>query len=188
MGLEFSVITVFAAMWSVPFLQLKLSCSLECASILTSMVLLGAGLSCPIYGWLSINLPKRKPLIHISCLSTALLFLFILYFPIHQLILVGIILFAIGLCCGAYMLAFTIANELAPPESLSACTGFTNTLAMITAPLLQPIVGYLLDFFKGTSNVHTLQDYQTTLLIIPAALILASALSQFLPEKDVYTV
>ncbi|STY28965.1 major facilitator family transporter [Legionella wadsworthii] len=187
-GLEFSVITVFAAMWSVPFLQLKLSCSLECASILTSMVLLGAGLSCPIYGWLSINLPKRKPLIHISCLSTALLFLFILYFPIHHLILVGILLFAIGLCCGAYMLAFTIANELAPPESLSACTGFTNTLAMVTAPLLQPIVGYLLDFFKGTSNVHSLQDYQTALLIIPAALILASALSQFLPEKDAPTV
>ncbi|MGM9452462.1 MFS transporter [Legionella bozemanae] len=182
-GLEFSVITVFAAMWAVPFLQLKLKCSLECASILTSMILLGAGLSCPIYGWLSIQLSRRKPLIHISCLSTAILFILVLYLPIQHMLLVGVMLFAIGLCCGAYMLAFTIANELAPPESLSACTGFTNTLAMATAPLLQPLVGYLLDYFKGNTNIHTLGDYQFTLLIIPAALIIASVLSQFLPEK-----
>ncbi|MCW8469217.1 MFS transporter [Fluoribacter gormanii] len=183
-GLEFSVITVFAAMWAVPFLQLKLNCSLETASILTSMTLLGAGLSCPIYGWLSIHLPRRKPLIHISCLSTAILFILVLFIPSHYILLTGVLLFAIGLCCGAYMLAFTIANELAPPESLSACTGFTNTLAMASAPLLQPLVGYLLDYSKGDTNLHTLYDYQLTLLIIPAALIIASALSQFLPEKE----
>ncbi|KTC89939.1 MFS transporter [Fluoribacter dumoffii] len=183
-GLEFSVITVFAAMWAVPFLQLKLECSIETASILTSMILLGAGLSCPIYGWLSINLPKRKPLIHISCFSTAILFILVLYSPNNHLLLTGSLLFAIGLCCGAYMLAFTIANELAPEESLSACTGFTNTLAMATAPLLQPFIGYLLDYSKGSTTLHTLTDYQHTLLIIPAALVIASALSQFLPEKE----
>ncbi|MGL5742133.1 MAG: MFS transporter [Legionella sp.] len=182
-GLEFSVITVFAAMWDVPFLQLKLDCSIETASILTSMVLLGAGLSCPIYGWLSINLPKRKPLIHISCLVTALLFFMVLYLPIQSIILTGVLLFAIGLFCGSYMLAFTIANELAPPESLSACTGFTNTLAMMSAPLLQPFVGYLLDLFKGETTHHVLSDYQQALLIVPAGLIIASILSQFLPDK-----
>ncbi|KTD67305.1 MULTISPECIES: MFS transporter [Legionella] len=184
-GLEFSVITVFAAMWAVPFLQLKLECSIETASILTSMILLGAGLSCPIYGWLSIHLPKRKPLIHISCFSTAILFILVLYLPIHNLLLTGILLFAIGLCCGAYMLAFTIANELAPEESLSACTGFTNTLAMATAPLLQPLIGYLLDYSKGDTHLHVVADYQRTLLIIPAALVIASVLSQFLPEKEI---
>jgi len=43
-GLEFSVITVFGAMWAVPFTQLKLNCGIETASIITSMVLFGAGL------------------------------------------------------------------------------------------------------------------------------------------------
>lgn len=81
------------------------------------------------------------------------------------------------------MLAFTIANELAPPESLSACTGFTNTLAMLSAPLLQPLIGYFLDHFKGDTNLHALNDYQLALLVIPAALILASLLSQCLPDK-----
>lgn len=182
-GLEFSVITVFAAMWAVPFTQLKLNCGIETASIITSMVLFGAGLSCPIYGWLSIHLARRKPLIHISCLSTASLLLCVLYLPIQSTLLTGFLFFMIGLCCGAYMLAFTIANELAPPESLSACTGFTNTLGMLSAPLLQPLVGYLLDHFSGHSGYISLADYQSALLIVPVALVIASVLSQALPEK-----
>ena len=107
----------------------------------------------------------------------------VLYLPIHSILFIGILLFLIGLCCGAYMLAYTIANELAPAESLSTCTGFTNTLAMLSAPLLQPSVGFLLDVFSSQKDVYTLSDYQNALLIIPIALILASILSQFLPEK-----
>lgn len=183
-GLEFSVITVFAAMWSVPFLQLKLHCHLKMAGILTSMILLGAGLSCPLFGWLSIRLPRRKPLIHVSCISTACIMCFILLVPYTNLVFAGALLFCLGLCCGAYMLAFTISNELAPVESLSACTGFTNTLGMLSAPLMQPLIGYLLDIMSGHSGHYTLQDYQWVLASIPLALILASILSQYLPEKN----
>lgn len=186
-GLEFSVITVFAALWAVPFLQLKLNCSINLASTLTSMTLLGAGLSCPIFGKLSIYFNKRKLLIHLSCLSTAFLLLIILYLPIQNTFLLATILFLIGFCCGAYMLAYSIANELAPMDSLSTCTGFTNTLAMLSAPLLQPLIGYLLDLFNNKQSVYTLESYQQALLIIPFSLVLASILSQFLPEKGTST-
>ncbi|RUR10696.1 MFS transporter [Legionella sp. km772] len=182
-GLEFSVITVFGALWAVPFLQLKLHCTIEVAGTLTSMILLGAGLSCPIFGKLAIYFHKRKPLIHLSCLSTATLMMIVLYLPIQSVLLMGTLLFFIGLCCGAYMLAYTIANELAPTEALSTCTGFTNTLAMLSAPLLQPFVGYLLDVFNTDGGPYSLANYQEALFIIPLALILASLLSQILPDK-----
>lgn len=181
--LEFSVITVFGALWAVPFLQLKLDCNLKVASIITSMILLGAGLSCPLFGLLSIRLSKRKNLLYASCLSTALLFLIALYLPTHSTVLMGFLMFAIGLCCGAYMLGYTISNELAPAELLSTCTGFTNTLAMASAPIIQPLVGYVLDSISDKPGVYTLGDYQTALLIIPGALVLASVLASYLPEK-----
>lgn len=183
-GLEFSAITVFGAMWAVPFIQLKLGCSIKIASILTSMILLGAGLSCPLYGWLSIRFTRRKPLIHISCLSTAFLLAVLIYLPIHSILATGILFFIIGLCCGAYMLAYTIANELAPPEALSACTGFTNTLAMIAAPIMQPLIGYLLDYFNQHSGAYTLSDYHYALFMVPLVVVLASVFSAFLPEKE----
>lgn len=183
--LEFSVITVFGALWAVPFIQLKLHCKIAMASVLTSMLLLGAALSCPIYGLLATYFSKRKPLIHASCLSTAVLVLITLYMPIHNSVLMGALLFAIGLCCGAYMLAYSISNELAPPESLSTCTGFTNTLAMMSAPMLQPLIGYILDKISATPDIYTLANYQTALLVIPLALVLASVLAHFLPEKNI---
>ncbi len=182
-GLSFSVITVFGAMWAVPFIQVKLNCSLQEASLVDAMIFLGAALSCPLFGILAAFFKRRKPLLMVSGLSTAFLLLAVLYLPVQNIKMLAFLMFAIGLCCGAYMLAYTIANELAPPNSLSTCTGFTNTLAMLTAPLIQPLIGFLLDqFSKGKE--YNLVNYQNALLIIPIVLFIASFLVFFLPEKN----
>lgn len=182
-GLSFTIITVFAAMWAVPFVQVKLNCNLQQAGLIDSMIFLGAAVSCPLFGKLASLLRRRRPLMIGSCLSTALLLLTVLYLPIQNHAFLAILMFMIGVCCGAYMLAFSIANELAPTESLSTCTGFTNTLAMLSAPLLQPLVGYFLDFSNGSRGNYSLANYQAALLIIPICLVLAAGLVFWLPEK-----
>lgn len=179
-GLTFSVVTVFGAMWAVPFAQIKLGCSLQEASVADAMFFCGAALSCPLFGYLS-NHYKRRLLMLISCLSTAVLMSVILYLPINSLILLSAGMFGLGTCCGAYMLAYSIANDLAPPNSLSTCTGFTNTLAMLSAPLMQPLIGFTMDKLNPSGN-YLLIDYQYALLSIPLALLVASFLVFFLPE------
>ncbi|WP_278043900.1 MFS transporter [Legionella nagasakiensis] len=181
-GLSFVIVTVFGALWAIPFLQIKLSTSLQLATILVAFFFLGAGVSCPLFGILSNQFERRKPLILSSCLSTTVLFLILLYLPLQNPVIISLLLFVMGCCCGAYMLAFTIANELAPPNLLSTCTGFTNTLAMLTVPIFQTLIGYLLDVFNQTGQ-YTLGNYQHALLTIPGALLTASILVLFLPEK-----
>lgn len=182
-GLSFTIVTAFGALWAVSFIQIKLNCTLQQASTIDAMFFLGTGLSCPLFGWLSAQCAKRKPLIVSSCLSTAALVLTLLYLPTQSAALTTFLMFMIGLCCGAYMLAYSVANELAPANSLSTCTGFTNTLAVITTPLLQPLIGYLLDASNQAGH-YTLIDYQRALLTLPASLLLASILVCFLPEKS----
>lgn len=181
-GLTFTVVTAFGALWAVPFLQVKLNCNLQQASLINAAFFLGTALSCPLFGLLATRFSKRRPLILSSCLSTTLLLLGVLYLPIESPMVMGFLMFIMGICCGAYMLAYTIANELAPPGSLSTCTGFTNMLAMITTPLLQPLIGFLLDSFSQTGE-YTLVNYQVALLVIPGSLIIACILVFFLPEK-----
>jgi MFS family permease len=181
-GLSFTVITVFGAMWAVPFIQAKLNCSLQEASLVDAMIFLGAALSCPLFGILGSFFKRRRPLMLGSTISTALLILALLYLPVQSQLTLALMMFAIGVCCGAYMLAYTIANEISPPGSLSTCTGFTNTLGMLSAPLIQPLIGYLLDLFSN-GKLYTLSDYQNALLSIPIALFIASGLVFFLPEK-----
>lgn len=184
-SLSFTVITVFGAMWAIPFIQIKLGCNLVQASFVDSLLFCGAAVSCPLFGYLSGRLSKRRPLMLFSCLTTATLITIVLFMPIKSLALMGFLMFLIGVCCGAYMLAYTIANELAPKDALSTCTGFINTLAMISAPLMQPLVGYLVDLqaTPGAEHVYHIQDYQLGLSIIPAGLLVASVLVFLLPEK-----
>ena len=184
-GLTFMVVTTFGALWAAPFIEVKLNCNIQQASLINAMFFFGTALSCPLFGFLSTQLKKRKPLILSSCLSTTFLLITLLYLPTQSHFLMGFLMFMTGICCGAYMLAYTIANELSPAGSLSTCTGFTNMLAMITTPLLQPTIGFLLDALSQ-NGPYTLSHYQSALLVIPASLTLASILAYFLPEKMVH--
>lgn len=181
-GLCFTIVTVFGALWSVPFIQIKLACSLKQASFITAMFFLGTGLSCPLFGLLSAKLSKRKPLMICSCLSTTFWLIVVIYVPMSDLFLMSISMFFVGLSCGAYMLAYTIANEISPPGALSTCAGFTNTLAVLTTPILQPLEGYMLDLCNKT-HLYTLEDYHISFIILPLCTLTACVLVYFLPEK-----
>lgn len=182
-GLSFTVITVFGAMWAVPFIQIKLSCSLNKASSIDSMIFLGAALSCPLFGMMASWFRRRKILMFTSCFLTAGIILFLIYYPTRNSLFVGFLMFSIGVCCGAYMLAFSIANELGPKNSLSTCTGFTNTLAMLSAPLFQPIVGLILDMLHPANQNYSLVSFQKALLVVPFCLLIACCLIVFLKEN-----
>lgn len=181
-GLSFSVVTVFGALWAVPFIQAKLNCTMDEASVVAAIYFIGTGLSCPLFGILSNHVKNRKLLILTSCLVTAGLLILLLFAPITNFGLIITLMFMIGLFCGAYMLSYTISNELAPAQLQSTATGFTNTLAVVSALILQPFVGYLLVSFNQTGH-YNVTDYQYALLVIPLSLILASVLVLFLPEK-----
>lgn len=181
-GLSFTVITVFGAMWAIPFLEIKLHCSLSQASLMDAMLFLGAAISCPLFGYLT-RLIRRRLLILSSCLITSALLFVVLFFPILGLWQMAFFMFLIGISCGAYMLAYSIANELAPIGALSTCTGFINTLAMLSAPLFQPWIGYLLDTKHGIDHSISLSSFQNALSIVPIGLCIAGFLVFFLPDK-----
>lgn len=144
-GLNFATITVFGALWAAPFLQLKLKCNIHYTSILNALLFLGAGIGCPFFGYVAGIMRKRKPLIIISCIISAFFFMLLILFPSKSLLVNGLIIFFLGFTCCSYILSFEISNELSPANALSTATGFTNTLALITTPIMQPLIGYMLD-------------------------------------------
>jgi MFS family permease len=182
-GLTFMIVTVFGAMWASSFLQLKLHCGARDASIVNALFFLGAAVSCPLFGWLSTILARRRPMMLASSITTTILFITILYIPSQSPMLLGGLMLLLGLCCGAYILAYPIANELAPNGSGSTCTGFINTLALLSTPILQPIIGFILDMLHESHELYTLSNYQCALLVIPLCLLMACFLILYLPEK-----
>lgn len=182
-GLTFLLVTVFGALWAPPFIQMKLQCSLTQASYIDAMFILGVGISCPIFGYLANKVRSRQRLIIAAYLCATSLLFIIIYVSIQQMYIMTGLMFLLGLISGGYILAYTFANELAPPNTLSTTTGLTNTLALIITPILQPLIGRILDILHAGRDLQ-LQDYQHALTIIPMCLLLAVGMVALLKLPD----
>lgn len=181
-GLTFSVVTVFVALWGTPFFQLMLHISLPQAAMVGTMAYIGVALGCPLYGYLSQRFKRRRPFLIFSGISAAILLTMILYMPYLSLLTASILMFLLGATCSGYILCFAISDDIAPNKLKNTFTGFTNAICMLTAPLLQPVAGYILDQGLAIHYHYSLPDYQMALSVIIFALLLAAFIAWHMPE------
>lgn len=181
-AIGFSVMTVFGGMWAVPFLQYQLHIPLSEASAIDAMLFFGAACSCPLFGFLATRLSQRKPLLIGSYGITACLLICMLLYPIDSSILMKCLFFATGLSCGAYMLSYSIANEVAPPFAASTSSGFTNALAVLSAPVIQGLMGVIIDWQEALKPGPMGLYARNALLLLPLLFLLGAFIARRLPE------
>ena len=188
-GILFSVISVFVALWGIPFIMVAKHVSLVRATFITDIVAIGVACSCPVLGWLNPRIHCRRYIMSGFAACAAALFMVIIFFPHMSDILEYVLLFLIGICSSCYMLTFAIATELASVQAKGTSLGFTNTMSVGFAPILQPLIGGILHFvyrshIHGTGLMsYDLHDYQLSLLVLPATLVIAAVLGFLIPER-----
>ncbi|MBS0358700.1 MAG: MFS transporter [Proteobacteria bacterium] len=180
-GLMFGIISVFGSLWSIPFIIETTHCSLTVATAATTMILVGAAIATPIIGYITGNYGKRRLILVSFGLLSTLVFMIILLVPL-SIVSLFILLFLLGIGCSSYALNFAIAEEIAPSYAKSTSIGFTNALCVISAPLFQPLVGFLLESSSKSNGIH-LAEYQIALSILPIMTLIAAWIATKLPEK-----
>ena len=177
-GLMFSVVSVFAALWAVPFLQVQHHLSLLYATGASDLVFIGVALGCPLIGWLDSRFLIRRYLLIALPIVAACLLACIVCITNMPVIIFIVILLMLGLSVSSYMLNFVVADEITPPMMRSTHMGIVNMLSIGTAPIMQPLVGLLLALMARHAGVsvhsYVLLDYQIALLPFFLALILAA--------------
>ncbi|MEE3003155.1 MAG: MFS transporter [Pseudomonadota bacterium] len=187
-GFMFAILTTFHGLWAQPFLVEAYHLSEVTSAHYTSLMLLGALFGFPISGWIGGIIYETRYLLSASSLLNAILLFSVLSFTTMSHTVLAGILILIGFFTGPYILCYSIAHNIVPAGSKSTSIGFTNTLAVVTAPMMQPLVGYLLDVISGPKH-HTVLDFQLALGVIPLCLLVGSILACFLPtaKKSVRT-
>lgn len=179
----FCLITVYAALWSTPFFMSKLKLNLTMASFLTGLLYLGTAIGCPLFGWLAEKLAKRLVLFFYSTCFSACFLLLILFLPSENILLYGMLQFCLGLSTGNYLLAFSVSDDIAPKGMVNTYSGFTNCLSVLLAPILQPIIGFLLDRQTAEQVVSfDAHHYQHALIILPMLLVLSLITLPLMPD------
>lgn len=174
-------LSVLGEMWGIPFIHRMLGGSTVNAAIINSAVFLGWLVGSPLNGWLSDKIQSRRlPLIFGSIIG-AIIFSFILIFPIHNDYLLFGLIFLFGLCTSVEVICFSIARDIYPIKYTATAVATINLLIMAGGMIMQPFVGWFLNAMWGGQmangiRYYVLNDYRKAMVVIPVALLIAGFL------------
>jgi sugar phosphate permease len=137
-GLFFIPTTIFDMVWGVRYLQEAHDLPYSVAVLRSAAVPFGWIIGCPLLGWITDRIGRRKPVIigaGLVLLGSVALILFAPrgMFPPYSLALVA------GIASGAAMIPYTIIKEANRPEHSGTATGVINFLNFSLTALAGPI-------------------------------------------------
>lgn len=177
-GLAFAPVSVFGGLWGVSFLKQAYHLSPTVAASTISFIFVGFAIGCPISGWLSDYMQRRKPLMIIGTLLAILSLCMVIYLPAANSIFLSALLLIFGLGASCFFLCFSMVREIHNLALAATVLGFMNTFDSICEALSEPFIGKMLDLgWDGSLNqgarIFPLKDYHFSLSILLLYLILA---------------
>jgi MFS family permease len=180
-GLLFIPTTIFGMTWGVRFLQEARGREYEAAVTLAATVPLGWMIGCPLLGFISDRLGRRKSVIFGGAAALLVVLTWVLFGNPSVLRghVVGILM---GIASGAAMLPYTVIKEANPPELGGSATGVINFINFTFSALLGPVFGARLVRAPEEADVAALEHYQAGFKPLLYGIGLALILTCFLKE------
>jgi MFS family permease len=180
-GLLFIPTTIFDMVWGVRFLQDAHGFDYATAVLRSATVPFGWIIGCPLMGFISDRIGRRKPVIMGGAVILMLCLGWILFgppsfFPSYVL---GIVT---GIASGAAMLPYTVIREANPSQYSGTATGVINFLNFTFSALLGPVFARILMRTAGEASSPELGHYQSAFLPLIAGVGTAIIFAFFLKE------
>ena len=180
-GLLFIPTTIFDMIWGVRYLQEAHGLEYGTAVMRSAAVPIGWIIGCPLLGYISDRIGRRKPVIVGSAIVLLICLAWILYgkigvFPPYVIGLVA------GLASGAAMLPYTVIKESNPPQFGGTATGVVNFLNFTFSALLGPVFGGILLRVSSGVVPMELSHYQAAFTPLLFGVAIAVVLTLLLKE------
>jgi len=130
------------------------------SSYMITVAWFGYAIACPLLGFFSDKIQRRKPFLVLSALITLIALIGIIYAPIkNELLTISFALLGIG--SAGSIIGFAIMAEQCTEDTLAAGLGLNNTMIVLSTALNAPLIGYIL-------SRHTLQlaNYQNAFIVM----------------------
>jgi len=177
-GLLFAPTTIFAMTWAVAFFQKDKGFVFHEAAITSAMVAFGWVFGCPLLGFITDKIGRRKPVLIGGATLMIVSLLQLIYVP--DLYPAKISMFILGLGSGAAMIPYSVIKEANPDFVKGSATGAINFITFGVTTLLSPVFsrwfGKSLELSAG--NVH----FQHSVLFWVSGIVLAIMVSLMLKE------
>ena len=168
-------------MWGVRYLQDARGLDYASAVLRSATVPLGWMIGCPLLGFVSDRVRRRRPVIAGGALALLACLGWILYGPADVLPPYVLGLLA-GVASGAAMLPYTVIKEANPADVSGTATGVVNFINFTFSALLGPVFASLLLSASGGVTPMALAHYQSAFQPLLYGVALAIVLTIFLKE------
>src|SRR6202008_3475507 len=159
-GLLFIPTTIFDMVWGVRYLQEAHDMPYSVAVLRSAAVPFGWIIGCPLLGWLTDRIGRRKPVLIGASAVLLLTLATILYGP-PGVVPPYVLALVAGIASGAAMIPYTVIKEANRPEHSGTATGVINFLNFSLTALLGPVfAGWLAEASAGGDR--QLAHYQAT--------------------------
>jgi MFS family permease len=180
-GLLFLPTTIGALVWATSFLHGGEHLSMAAAASDASMVPIGWVIGCPLLGYISDKIGRRKPVLIAGAFVMLGAGLTAIYVPVGVLPRFSVAL-ALGIASGAAMIPFSMMKEVNPSQVKGTAAGVMNFLVFVTTGIMSPFISRLM--LPAQPAVLTLAEFQSAFLPLVGGVVLAIVLSFFLRETD----
>jgi MFS family permease len=177
-GLLFAPTTIFAMTWAVAFFQKDKQFAFHDAAVTSAMVAFGWVFGCPILGFITDKIGRRKPVLAGGAILMILSLLQLAFLP--ELYPAKISMFILGLGSGAAMIPYSVIKEANPDFVKGSATGAINFITFGVTTLLSPVFSRWFGKSLGTSPGP--EHFQHSVLFWIAGISLAVLISLMLKE------
>jgi MFS family permease len=162
-GLLFIPTTIFDMVWGVRFLQDAHGIDYGTAVLRSASIPFGWIIGCPLLGFISDRIGRRKPVIFAGATLLLLCLAFILFGSpgILPPFVPGLLA---GIASGSAMLTYTVVKEANPPHLSGTATGVINFINFTFSALLGPVFAWVLAKTSGDMSQLGHHNYQVAFL------------------------
>lgn len=172
--------TLFASLWGVPFLiQTKAFTQTE-ATFSIFLLFLGWAIGAPLMSLAANQLTRTHRLLQLFASLALVIALLLLYAPLHQHVIIQLLVFALGLASSAQAVVWKLFDKYCPTTINGVGLAWTNMLIMISGTVFHVCVGYLLTLRWLKVGHHF--NYALGLAIIPLAFFVVALAAKQLKE------
>ena len=182
----FSTVSVLSVLWGPLFLEQAKHFSHVQAADITSLILWGFAIGALIVGKLSDVFYSRTLVLKISSFLALITVAIIIYVPGITLVWMAVLFFILGFVSSGQIMVFTYAIELNPLKISGVAVSLMNLFVMLNAVVLQPFIGYLLDYKNPAAltakHVYLESSFSFALSVMPIIFAISFIVALLLKE------